>query len=388
MFIDEALTGTKDTRQGFQDLLDACRAGDIDLVLVKSLSRFARNTVTMLECVRELRDLGVDVFFEREGIHTSSGDGELLLTILAAYAQEESLSASENTKWRIRNQFAEGMVHGRALLGYKLERGRSVPVPEEAEIVRTIFADYLSGMGMLAIAKKLNAASVPTRLGAAWHPNSIAQILSNTTYMGDLWLQKTFTVDHLGKKQRANKGELTKYLVQDKHEPIIDPETFQSVQRERARRAERHHPSNEAPPRYPFTGLITCGHCGKHYRRKIANAGSPYQKPVWICGTFNTKGKAYCPSKQIPEPILMASCAEALGASSFHETDFLRRVKGITAVDGNRLIFEMADGERIERTWQHKSRPDAWNDDNRRRAREHKLTALNRRSTNEPSSDQ
>lgn len=387
VFIDEAYTGTKDARPGFQQMMEACRAGKIDLLLVKSLSRLARNTVTMLQYTRELTDLGVDVYFERENIHSNSGDGELLLTILAAYAQEESLSASENTKWRIRNQFKEGMVHGRALLGYKQERGRLVPVPEEAEIVRTIFAEYLSGLGMLAIAKKLNAAGMPTRFGAAWHPNSVAHILSNTTYMGDLWLQKTFTVDHLGKKQRVNQGELTKYLVQDKHEPIIDPETFRMVQQERERRAGRHHPSKEAPSRYPFTGLITCGYCGKHYRRKIANAGSPYEKPVWICGTFNTKGKAACPSRQIPESILMATCAEALGAHSFHEPDFLCRVKGITAMDGNRLLFEMTDGGQIERTWQHKSRSDAWDDNNRQRARERKLAGL-RRNAHEPSSDQ
>ena len=156
VYADEAKTGTKDTREDFQRLIEDCEAGKIDMVITKSISRFARNTVTLLQTVRAFKALGVDIFFEEQNIHTMSGDGELMMTILASYAQEESRSASENQKWRVRRNFEEGIPWNGRMLGYRLKDGRYEIVPEEAEIVRRIFRDYLSGLGYLAIAKQLN----------------------------------------------------------------------------------------------------------------------------------------------------------------------------------------------------------------------------------------
>ena len=304
VYADEALTGTKDTRPEFQRLMDDCRKGGIDIVLTKSISRFARNTVTMLEAVRELRSLNVDVWFERENIHSLSGDGELMLTILASFAQEESRSASENIKWRLRNKFKDGRPSSTVIFGYKLVDGTFIIVPEEAEVVRMIFADFLSGMGKNAIMKKLTAMGVPTKRGGNWNESVIDKMLRNEKYQGDMLLQKTFCEDHISKKQLPNKGQLPMYYVENSHEPIIDRDTFAKVQMELARRSARHHSSRKAPETYPFTGKIVCGRCGKNYRRKITNPGTKYERVVWICSTFNSRGKAACHSQQIPEDVL------------------------------------------------------------------------------------
>ena len=147
VYADEAITGTKDKRDGFQKLLTECRNGNVDMVITKSISRFARNTVTLLTTVRELKELGVDVYFEEQNIHTTSADGELMLTILASYAQEESLSVSENMKWRIKKNFEDGKPWSGFVLGYRCENGQYVVVPEEAEVVRRIYREYLEGLG-------------------------------------------------------------------------------------------------------------------------------------------------------------------------------------------------------------------------------------------------
>jgi site-specific DNA recombinase len=180
-----------------------------------------------------------------------------------------------------------------------------------------IFFDYLSGMGRNAIVKKLNALELETRRGGRWGESSVAKVLCNEKYTGDMLLQKTFVADHLTKKKCFNHGQLPQYYVSGSHEAIIDKDTFERVQQELKRRAEWYHPSKQTPTRYPFTSVIQCGLCGQHYRRKIANAGGKYAKPVWICPTFNTRGKAACSSKQIPEDILQAVSAEALGIPMF-----------------------------------------------------------------------
>ncbi len=199
IYADDAAAGTKDNRPEFRRMVADCRAGKIDLVITKSVTRFARNTVTTLETVRELKQLGVDVLFEKENINSMSGDGELMLTILASYAQEESRSVSENCKWRIRGMFREGRPNIGRMLGYRLADGKFRVVPEEAETVRTIFREYLSGMGRTAIAKRLQLSGVPAPLGGIWRPATVFNILRNDTYTGSLTLQKTFTGSHLDK---------------------------------------------------------------------------------------------------------------------------------------------------------------------------------------------
>lgn len=356
VYADEAITGTSNNRPEFKRLVKDCRSGKIGLVLTKSISRFARNTVDLLETVRELKSIGVDVFFEEQNIHTMSGDGELMLTILASYAQEESRSVSENCKWRIRDRFKSGLIYSSTILGYRIVDESLKIVPEEATIVRQIYTDYLSGMGRNTIMKKLNAAGLKTRNGKEWTENSIDHILRNEKYAGDLLLQKTFNEDHLTKRKIINQGQLPMYYVENSHEPIIDRETFERTREELQRRAIQSRQSEKENSFYPFTSRIICGKCGKHFRRRIANAGSHYAKPVWICATFKSKGKAICPSKQIPENILMASAAEALGLPEFDEKAFASKIKEILVPEVDKLIFVFFNGEMMTKSWSYQSR--------------------------------
>jgi DNA invertase Pin-like site-specific DNA recombinase len=356
VYADEALTGTKDTRPEFQRLVADCRAGLVNLVITKSISRFARNTVTLLETVRELKTMGIDVFFEEQNIHSLSCEGELMLTILAGYAQEESRSCSENVKWRIRKDFAEGKPSTGKMLGYRLKDGILTIVPEEAEVVRQIFADYLSGMGTLAIKKKLAAQ------GVSMSQTGISHLLRNEKHKGCLLLQKTLRTDHISKKQIRNDGRLPQFYVTDSHEPIISEEVFDAVQTEIARRAAKHYGKNFPTRQYPCTGMIRCGKCGASYRRKHAAAGSKYEKIVWICATFNTLGKSECDSQQIPEDILLEKVGEVGG---------LDKIKEIIVPGHNRLTFIMKDGSTIEAEWQHRSRSESWTDKMKKQAGEH-----------------
>ncbi len=341
VYADEAKTGTSDSRAEFQRLLSDCRNNKLDMVITKSVSRFARNTVTLLETVRELKSLGVDVFFEDQNIHTGSSEGELMLSILASYAQEESLSASENQKWRVKKNFEEGMPWNGTMLGYRYDKGRYIIEPDEAELVQGIFSDYLSGKGTTAIANALNKEGVYTRLGFTWHPSSLQKILRNYNYTGNLLLQKTYRENYLTKRTRRNNGELPKYHAVDTHEPIISLETFEAVQAEIERRASLHAPKKICTARYPFSGKIVCAKCGKHFRRKTTRSGI-----VWVCSTYNTQGKAACASKQIPENTLI----ELLGDTPFDS---------VIADDGNKLTVKSVSSETVL-FWKDRSRSESW----------------------------
>lgn len=345
VYADEALTGTKESRENFQRLLADCRSGKIDMVITKSISRFARNTVTLLETVRELKSLEVDVYFEEQNIHSVNSDGELMLTILASYAQEESLSASENQKWRVRQNFQNGKPWRGYMMGYRYDGEKYVIVPEEAETVQTIFKDYLNGKGVVAIMKRLNEEGILTQQGYTWHQSAVRRILRNYAYTGNLLLQTKFRENHLTKRTLVNHGELPQYHAENTHEPIIDIGTYNLVQLEMARRAERFA-KPQTKTEYPFTGLITCAGCGKHYRRKVTKTG-----PVWICATYNALGKKACPSKAIPEPTMMALAAEI---------DDFSKITAITADKDNTLIFALTNGETIVKRWKDRSRSESW----------------------------
>jgi DNA invertase Pin-like site-specific DNA recombinase len=193
VYADEAATGTKESREEFQQLLTDCRDGKIDMIITKSISRFARNTVTLLGVIRELIKLDVDVFFEEQNIHSNSGEGEMILTLLASIAQEESRSVSENMKWRIKKDFQEGMIWGgRSSYGYKLEDRKLTIIPEEAEVVKLIFDLYIEGHGVDAIRKILDSKNIKPMNAKNWGHSSIMKILKNRNYTGDLILQKTY----------------------------------------------------------------------------------------------------------------------------------------------------------------------------------------------------
>ena len=377
VYVDEAKTGTKDNRQEFQRLISDCKQGKIDMIITKSISRFARNTLTVLETVRELKSLGIDVYFEKENIHSLSEDGELMLTLLSSFAQEESLSVSENCKWRIRDKFKRGVPFNSRTLGYIYENGNFEVDFSEAKIVRMIFEDYLNGMGMLMIARKLEKMKIKPRHSTKWNKNSVRTILQNEKYTGDLILQKTFIKDHISKKHCINKGELPKYYVEKSHEPIIDKDTFLRVQDEITKRAKKYSKGNNLNA-YAFTSKIKCNLCGKNYNRKIAASGTRYEKPVWICSTFNTYGKKHCPSSQIPEEILETISAEVLGISHFDKNVFEEKIKQIIVPNKGELRFIFKDGSQVTKTWNYPSRSESWTPEMKQLARENKINSIER----------
>ena len=353
VYADEAKTGTKDTRENFQRLLNDCRAGKIDLVITKSISRFARNTVTLLETVRELKSIGVDVYFEEQNLHTASADGELMLTILASYAQEESLSASENQKWRIRKNFEQGIPNTFSLYGYR-SKNKCVTIYEpEARVVKQIYEMYLSGIGSITIANHLNALGIPSPGGNDWVPRTIVDILKNEKYIGDMLLQKFYTKDHLTKKDAINKGELPQYYVEGSHDGIISKKDFDAVQA--IFNAKPSFPNT--PKEYAFKGMVSCGICGSRYVRK-----KNYKKYVWRCHLFHNQGKEKCPAKQVPDSILKELTA------SF-EKDILQ----IIVLPNNRLHFIFEDKSEVTTTWEQPSRKDSWTDEMKEAARQKTL---------------
>ena len=304
-----------------------------------------------------------------------------MLTILASYAQEESFSASENCKWRIRRMFRQGRPYCRKMLGYRLIDGTYYIVPEEAGTVRQIFADYLGGMGTLAIAKKLYQSGIPAPFSFVWRASSVRRILRNDTYTGSMTLQKTFSSDHISKTKRINRGELPMYRVESSHEAIIDKTVFEAVQAEIKRRGEKHTPKSTAK-KFPFAGLIKCEMCNARFVRKYAAASTKYEKPLWSCSTFDTLGKTVCGNQRIPENILMAKTTEALGIATFDEAVFHDKITEIRVPAHNRLRFIFKDGRIVETEWRHQSRRESWTPEMKQTARERQLRINQERREN------
>ncbi|MBZ9633331.1 recombinase family protein [Clostridium sp. FP1] len=375
VYADEAITGTKEIRAELQRLLSDCRNSKIDMIITKSISRFARNTVTMLETVRELKGINVEVYFEKENIHSLSGDGELMLTILASFAQEESRSVSENCKWRIRKDFADGkLVNLRFMYGYRIEKGKIEINKSEAEIVCMILEDYVSGKGLRSIAKKLREMNVKKPRGGAWSAVRVGEIIKNEKYAGNALLQKKYVKDHLTKTLVLNKGNLPQYYAEGTHPPIIDLDIFQKAQEILSRKREQYSGKNKVC-KYTFTSKIVCGICGKKYGHKN-NQG----RISWNCSTYLKYGKDSCPSKQIPEEILYKVTTEVLGLSKFDEAYFAEKIKEIQVPEPKNLIFVFHDGSTVKKEWRYKSRSESWSGAARQKARECSLKKLERRS--------
>ncbi|ADI00464.1 recombinase family protein [Salisediminibacterium selenitireducens] len=301
VFSDYGLTGTTVKRPGFQAMMDQARAGKIDVIYTKAISRFARNTQAMLESIRELRTLNVAVRFEKEQIDTRTGDGELMLTVLSSFAQEESENISQNVRWSIQRKFQKGLVvlNTERFFGYEKVEGILKPIPEEAEVIKSIYDAYLEGQGTHRIAKNLNEAGVPTISGKPWRESSILYLLENEKYKGDLLQQKTYTPG-VRKGKRKNQGEVEAYLMEDHHEPIVSKDMWQAVQEERLRR-KRNHQMNK---RYPASGKLHCSKCGGTLRRRIWNKGKPYETIVWQCSTYIQQGKSACEGTTVKDEAL------------------------------------------------------------------------------------
>ncbi|MGB4899094.1 MAG: recombinase family protein [Ignavibacteria bacterium] len=307
IFADDgkSATGTA-KRDDFNALINACMEDKIDLVLTKSVSRFARNTVDALQNIRKLKEKSIPIIFEKEGVNTMESGGELLITILSSQAQEESRNISENTRWGLTRRFENGQisVNHKKFLGYTKDKdGNLVIVPEEAAIVKRIFREYLEGKSIINIARGLDADGILTVTGLDhWHPGTIDKMLSNEKLCGDACMQKTYTVDFLTKKKIKNDGYVRQYYIEDNHEAIIPKELFHQVQEEKLRRASLHKAAvtrkknkeekekSKYSSKYILTDLMVCAECGHAYRRQIWSKYGD-KIAVWRCEDRLKQGK-------------------------------------------------------------------------------------------------
>lgn len=339
IFADEGISGTQTKkRTEFNRMIRMCKNKKIDLVITKSISRFARNTVDCLEYVRQLKDLGIGVIFEKENINTLTMTSEFMIALYGSFAQAESESISKNVSWGKEKAYREGKVQFqyKYLLGYKKGTdGKPEIVPEEAEIVRLIYTLFLDGYSMTRIKKILENKGYLTAQGKkVWNESLIRSILKNEKYVGDALLQKTFTSDCITHKVVKNHGERPMYLVTDHHVPIVDRDTYNRVQQELARRSSKRKVSDKTTTeqgkyssKYALTELLICGHCGTPYRRTTWAARGKKQI-VWRCISRLEHGKKYCPdSPTIKEENLHQGIIKAINNYYSCRNDIARILK-------------------------------------------------------------
>lgn len=352
VYADMGISGTDTAKRSeFLRMLADCEEGKIDIILTKSISRFARNTVDLLETVRHLKNLGIEVRFEKEHINSLSEDGELMLTLLASFAQEESRSISENVKWGVRKRFQSGEIGAanKHILGYRYDDGlrKYVIIPEEAEAVRWMFQMYIDGVSLREIAGSMNKAGIRTTLGNDFQEASVRQLIFNEVYAGDIRRQKCYMADPITKMKVKNCGELPQYYMVDCHEAIIDRETYTKIRAEMERRAGLINPT------YPFTGKIKCGICGQNFtRRKGTTKGKEYVS--WFCRAKKEVGMT-CRSHNYSEKKLMEICAGLMGTGSFDGAAFEKSVRFITALPDGSLEMQFLDGQ--TKRWEMPPKP-------------------------------
>ena len=324
VYTDEGISGTNTKkREGFNRMISDALMGKIDLIITKSISRFARNTVDTLTAVRQLKEKGVEVYFEKENIYTMDSKGELLITIMSSLAQEESRSISENVAWGKRAKCEEGKVYlpYKQFLGY--EKGEDdIPriVEKEAVIVQRIYALFMAGKTPGGIARLLTADGIPTPAGKEqWRSSTVESILTNEKYKGAALLQKKFTVDFLLKKMKPNEGEVPQYYIEKSHEPIIDPVEFELVQAEFARRKAIG---------YSYSGnsilasRIVCGDCGAYFGSKVWNSTSKYRRTIWQCNAKFQNGE-HCSTPHLDEEEIKARFVTAYNTLTADKTQLL-----------------------------------------------------------------
>lgn len=322
VYADEAITGTKVTkREDFQRMINDCLNGEIDMIITKSISRFARNTLDTLKYVRMLKEKNIAVLFEDENINTLTMDGELLLVILSSVAQQEVENISSNVKKGIKMKMKRGELVGfNGCLGYDYNKeDKTISInEEEAKIVKLIFQRYIEGVGATVIIRELNSLGYKTKRGNGWSQSSLIGIIKNEKYKGDLLLGKTFTVDPIDKRRIDNLGEEDRFYVKNHHEPIISVETFDKAQAILNKRSFSMKRGVEPGKRekysrlYPFSSKLECGFCGHGLSRRSWHSNTKNQKTVWQCITATKKGKKYCPdSKGIAESVIEDAFVES-----------------------------------------------------------------------------
>ena len=336
IYADDGISGTNTKkREEFNRMIDDCMAGRIDLIVTKSISRFARNTLDCLKYIRQLKDLNIAVFFEKENINTLDAKGEVLLTIMASLAQQESQSLSQNVRIGLQYRFQQGKVQvcTNRFLGYdKDEDGNLVINPQEAEVVKRIYREYLDGRGYYDIGKGLEADGTLTAAGKpVWRASTIRNILRNEKYMGDALLQKTVTVDFLNKKRVVNNGIVPQYYVEGSHEAIIPKRIYMKVQEEMARRANLQTGTGKRrvySGKYALSSIVYCSHCGDVYRRTHWNNRGK-KTIVWRCVSrlMKKNSEVDCHARTITEEELQGAVVRAVSEVCTGKESFLPQLK-------------------------------------------------------------
>ena len=347
VYPDEGITGTNTKkREQFRQMVADALDGKIDLIITKSVSRFARNTVDSLTTIRKLKEHNVEVYFEKENIWTFDSKGELLLTIMSSLAQEESRSISENCTWGQRKRFADGKVTVlfKRFLGYDMGSDHNLVVnPEQAKLVKRIYGMFLQGQSPFQIARTLTEEGIPSPGGKDhWNPSNIKSILTNEKYKGDALLQKSFTVDFLTKKKKTNEGEIPQYYVKDNHEAIIDPETFEMVQTLMTTRTKGRNRKSSVSI---FSSKVKCGDCGSWYGPKVWHSNDAYRKVIWQCNHKFDGQKCTTPTlneEQI-KALFLKAANTVIGAKEQFIAIFERTLAPALATD--KLERELADLE-------------------------------------------
>lgn len=321
VYSDSAISGRSQAyRRDFQQLLEDCRKGKIDLILTKSISRFGRNTVELLETVRELKRLGISVRFEKEKIDTLTAEGELLLTLLASMAQEESQSISQNIRWRVKKRFEEGKPYiPQDIFGYRWNGDEYVIEPHEASIVRQVFEWYMEGLSAPKIAKRLDDRGERTRLGNRFTKRVIYNMFDQEVYCGRLILQKTFR-DQFGSRSILNDGQMAKYIVENAHEAIVTPEYFQLVNQEKKRRARRRVSKHDALAK--LQGKVYCEHCGLDMVLTLETKFNQEKRVRYYCRTRDAKGVETCLGRTVTEEQLFQAFGESINTEDIHHISF------------------------------------------------------------------
>jgi DNA invertase Pin-like site-specific DNA recombinase len=348
VYADASITGTQVARRvDFQRLINDSLNGDIDMIITKSISRFARNTYDTLKYVRMLKEKGVAVFFEEENINTMTMDGELLLTILSSVAQQEVENISENVKKGLKMKMKRGELVGfQGCIGYDYDKQtKSISVNhEEADIVKYIFERYVAGLGATLISRELNQKGIRTKKHNSWDNNSIIRIIRNEKYTGDLLMGKTYTLDPISKRRFANNGEEDKFFIEGHHEAIIDRDTFEEAQKMLEKRSYVRKPKGSNVTRekysrqYAFSSILECGFCQSNLSRRAWHSSSKYKKTIWQCMVSSRRGKSNCEhSKGIPEEIVELAFLESYAMISGKDRElvdnFVKRVESTLGVE-------------------------------------------------------
>jgi len=335
IFADDGITGTNTKkREEFNRMIDECMDGNVDMIITKSISRFARNTLDCLKYIRQLKDKNIAVFFEKENINTMDSKGEVMLTIMASLAQQESQSLSQNVKMGIQYRYQQGeiQVNHNRFLGYTKDENKQLVIdPEGAEIVKRIFREYLEGASLLQIARGLESDGIFTAASKAkWRPETLKKILQNEKYIGDALLQKTYTVDFLSKKRVKNNGIVPQYYVENSHEPIIPRDLYMQVQEEMVRRASiqsgKGGKKRVYSSKYALSSTVYCGQCGDIYRRVHWN-NRGYKSIVWRCVSRLEEKGSDCTSPTINEETLQTAVIKAINELLGNKESFLQALQ-------------------------------------------------------------